>query len=87
MSYGDSTFADEYVDIMKKLVMVSRNRDRADEIVSRHNVVVPPTPGPMAHQFDLFAGNEPTPQIMLQLIGCRIEIQPQAGESKREAST
>ena len=84
MSYGDEVFADEYVDITKKLVMVSRNRGHADEIVSRHNVIVPPTTGPMTHQFDLFGGNEPTPQIMLQLIGCRIEIiQPQVGESKR----
>jgi hypothetical protein len=27
----------------------------------------------LAHQFDCVHGNEPTPQIMIQLIGCHVE--------------
>jgi len=42
----------------------------------------------MAHQFDSVCGNEPTPQIMIQLIGCRIAPSPQVNDSKQlKAST
>ena len=40
--------------------------------VPGHVDVVPSGRCPMAHQFDSVCGNEPTPQIMIQLIGCRI---------------
>jgi len=36
----------------------------------------------MAHQFDSVCGNEPTPQIMIQLIGCRITPSQQLVGSK-----
>ena len=49
---------------------------------SRHVVVVPTTRGPMAHQFDSVCGNEPTPQIMIQLIGCRVDILTASDRSK-----
>jgi hypothetical protein len=51
---------------MQQLVMVSRNTD--DDF----KPVLAPSE-PMAHQFDCVHGNEPMPQIMIQLIGCHIE--------------
>ena len=36
----------------------------------------------MAHQFDSVCGNAPTPQIMIQLIGC-IATSPQGDDSKQ----
>jgi hypothetical protein len=58
---------------MQKL-MVSRNSQFADEgssgpVVATRFV----RDDPMAHQFDCVHGNEPMPQIMIQLIGRRIE--------------
>ena len=59
---------------MQKFVMVSQNRQFTDEGSSGEIVVTPSAPGnPMAHQFDCVHGNEPMPQIMIQLIGCHIE--------------
>jgi len=52
---------------MQKFVMVSRN------IVSEPVVATLSGRDPMAHQFDSVHGNEPTPQIMIQLIGCNME--------------
>jgi hypothetical protein len=43
--------------------------------------------GPMVHQFDSTSRNQPTPQIMIQLIGCRIETtRPHEGWKKRTAA-
>jgi hypothetical protein len=53
---------------MQKSVMVSRNSDVEGDAVS-----MPSGRGPMVHQFDSVCRNQPTPQIMIQLIGCRIE--------------
>jgi hypothetical protein len=36
----------------------------------------------MAHQFDAVCGNEPTPQIMIQLIGCRVTTSPPIDDSE-----
>ena len=41
--------------------------------VARRTAPIPNEQASMAHQFDSVCGNEPTPQIMIQLIGCRIE--------------
>jgi hypothetical protein len=41
----------------------------------------------MAHQFDYVCGNEPTPQIMIQLIGCRITTAPPMADSERLKKT
>jgi hypothetical protein len=54
----------------------------ADDIGSRHVVVVQTIRGPMAHQFDSVCGNEPTPQIMVQLIGCRVDMPATSKRSK-----
>lgn len=57
--------------------MGSRNRDLVDGATLSHDVAMPITPGPMARQFsNLSYGNQPTPQIMLQLIGCHVENLP-----------
>jgi len=61
--------------------MVSRNTHRADDDSFGH-VDVPSGRCPMAHQFDSVCGNEPTPQIMIQLIGCRITPSQQLVGSK-----
>jgi hypothetical protein len=59
---------------MQKFVMVSQNSQLTDEGSSGAVVVRPSAHGdPMAHQFDCVHGNEPMPQIMIQLIGCHIE--------------
>lgn len=58
---------------MQKSVMVSRNSDLADDAASGSAVVIQPGRRPMVHQLNSVFGNEPTPQIMIQLIGCRIE--------------
>ena len=66
---------------MQKFVMVSRNSQVTDEDSFRAAVVTPSACGdPMAHQFDCVHGNEPLPQIIIQLIGCHIETRcaPQA---------
>ena len=60
----------------KEVIMGSQNRERSDGMASKHDVAVPPAPGPMARQFDLSYGNQATPQIMLQLVGCRVENRP-----------
>jgi len=54
--------------------MVSRNNQLADE-GSSEPVEKSPSGGSdlMAHQFDCIHGNEPMLQIMIQLIGCRLE--------------
>ena len=72
-----------------KLAVVSRNVYRADDDRPEHVDAVPSGRCPMAHQFDSVCGNGPTPQIMIQLIGCRIEPSPQVDDSKQlnEAST
>ena len=62
--------------------MVSRNPYRAEDDPFGHVDVVPSGRSPMAHQFDSVCGNEPTPQIMIQLIGCRIATSPQIDSSK-----
>jgi hypothetical protein len=36
---------------------------------------------PMVHQFDCVHRNEPTPQIMIQLVGCRIRNAPHTDRS------
>jgi hypothetical protein len=58
---------------MQKFAMVSRNSDPADDAASGSVVVIQSGRRPMAHQLNSVFGNEPTPQIMIQLIGCRIE--------------
>jgi len=58
---------------MQKFVMVSRNSELPDE-GSSGPVTLSGRGDPIAHQFDCVHGNEPTPQIMIQLIGCQIEI-------------
>ena len=59
---------------MQKSVIVSRNDHFPDEGSSGAVTVTPSARGnPMAHQFDCVHGNEPMPQIMIQLIGCHIE--------------
>jgi hypothetical protein len=58
---------------MRKFVMVSRNSNLADDATSGSTVVIQSGRRPMAHQLNSVFGNEPTPQIMIQLIGCRIE--------------
>jgi hypothetical protein len=58
---------------MQKCVMVSRNSEILDDAASGPVVVTLSEPGPMTRQFASFCGNEPTPQSMIQLIGCRIE--------------
>ena len=72
---------------MQKFVMVSRNSDLADDAASGPVVVTQSGRGPMAHQFDSFCGNEPTPQIMIQLIGCRIETERPHGRQKNLTAT
>jgi hypothetical protein len=62
--------------------VVSRNTYRADDDPFRLVDVVPSGRCPMAHQFDSVCGNEPTPQIMIQLIGCRVATSPQIDGSK-----
>jgi hypothetical protein len=63
---------------MQKSVMVSRNSDLEGDADS-----MPSGRGPMMHQFDSVFGNQPTPQIMIQLIGCRIETaRPHEGGKK-----
>jgi hypothetical protein len=52
---------------MQQSVTVSRNAKNEDDF----KPTLSPS-GPMAHQFDCFHGNEPIAQIMIQLIGCRI---------------
>jgi hypothetical protein len=59
-----------------EVVMGSINRGLIDGVPLRHDAAMPTTPGPMARQFNLSNGNEPTPQIMLQLIGCHVENRP-----------
>jgi hypothetical protein len=51
---------------MQQLVMVAQNTD--DDF----KPVLAPS-DQVAHQFDCVHGNEPKPQIMIQLIGCRIK--------------
>lgn len=59
---------------MQKFVMVSRNSQLSDEGSSGPVVVTLSVRGDaMAHQFDCVHGNEPMPQIMIQLIGCHVE--------------
>ena len=72
---------------MQKFVMVSRNSDLADDAASGPVVVTQSGRGPMAHQLDSFCGNEPTPQIMIQLIGCRIETARPHGRQKHLTAT
>ncbi len=61
---------------MQKHAMVSGNSGLAD---AASGLV---TQGPMAHQFDSLCGGEPTPQKMIQLIGCRIETGRPHGRRK-----
>jgi hypothetical protein len=65
---------------MKKSVMVSRNSDEGDA------ASMPTGRGPMAHRFDSVCRNQPTPQIMIQLIGCRIET-ARTHEGRKEELT
>ncbi len=67
---------------MQKPVMVSRNCDLADDAASGSGVVINLGRGPMAHQRHSTFGNDPTPQIMIQLIGCRIETAHPHGDGR-----
>ena len=67
---------------MQKFVMVSRNSDPADDGASGSVVVIGSGRRPMAHQLNSVFGNEPTPQIMIQLIGCRIATARPQGDSR-----
>ena len=67
---------------MQKSVMVSRNSDLADDASSGSAGVVQSGRGPMAHQLNSVFGNEPTPQIMIQLIGCRMETDHPHGDRR-----
>ena len=73
---------------MQQFIMASRNSNLADGAASRPLVGTLSGRGPMALQFDAVCGNEPTPQIMIQLIGCRIEVAAQLNGLKHlKAST
>ena len=68
---------------MQKL-MVSRNTKLTDEGSSEPIAISPSARGDtMAHQFDCVHGNEPMPQIMIQLIGCHVET-PDTPQTVRE---
>jgi hypothetical protein len=67
---------------MQKFVMVSRNSDLAVDAASGSVVVIQSGRGPMTHQLDSVFGNEPTPQIMIQLIGCRVETARPNGDRR-----
>ena len=67
---------------MQKFVMVSPNSDLADDAASGSVVVIQSGRRPMAHQLNSVFGNEPTPQIMIQLIGCRIETARPHGDRR-----
>lgn len=56
---------------MQKFVMASRNSKFTNEGSS---ATLSGRSDPIAHQFDCVHGNEPTPQTVIQLIGCQIEI-------------
>lgn len=66
---------------MQKFAMVSRNSDLAEDAASG-SVVVIQSGRPMAHQLNSVFGNEPTPQIMIQLIGCRIQTAHPHGDRR-----
>jgi hypothetical protein len=66
--YSNQVFNVEYADIVQAFVTVSRNGGFAGDAVSGRVVVVPPNPGPMAHQFALreradIAGHDPTDRL------------------------
>jgi hypothetical protein len=61
---------------MRKFVMASRNSRLTNEGSS---ATLSGRSDPTAHQSECVHGNEPTPQTMIQLIGCRIEAKRQAG--------
>jgi hypothetical protein len=67
---------------MQKFVMVSRNSDLAVDAASGSVVVIQSGRGQMTHQLDSVFGNEPTPQIMIQLIGCRVETAHPNGDRR-----
>jgi hypothetical protein len=67
---------------MQKLAMVSRNSDPADDAASGSVVAIQSGRRPMAHQLNSVFGNEPTPQIMIQLIGCRMETAYPHGDKR-----
>ena len=68
---------------MQNIVVVSRKTSLADDnAVAHFDDVIAAGRGPMAHQFDSVCGNQPTPQIMIQLIGCHIAASPQVDNSK-----
>jgi hypothetical protein len=73
---------------MQKFAMVSRNSYLADDAASGLVIVTPSGRGPMVHQLDSICGNQPTPQIMIQLIGCRIDTaRPHEGRKSLTAAT
>jgi hypothetical protein len=68
---------------MQKSVMVSRNSDLEGDAP-----LMPSGRGLMVHQFDSVYGNQPTPQIMIQLIGCRIgSARPHEGKKNLTGAT
>ena len=58
-----------YVGSMQKVATIPQNSKLADDAPSAA------VQGwvPMAHQLDSVCGSEPTPQLMIQLIGCRVD--------------
>jgi hypothetical protein len=71
---------------MRKFVIVSRSGELPDR-GSSDLVTLFGRSGSIAHQFDCVHGNEPTPQTMVQLIGCQIEIARPHGRRESPAAS